>query len=81
MKRVKRAERIVKNKEDFVVGGYENEITDGDRETMPSMDELVDEIYWEVIGTAEWEKLQNKDLKFLTTKALKEMIRESIEFE
>lgn len=36
---------------DFVVGGYENSVQDGDMEEMPAVEDLFDEVYGEAMST------------------------------
>lgn len=46
----KRAWKEVKNAFNWVVGGYENSVCDGQMEEMPSYEDIVDEIYWTVMN-------------------------------
>jgi len=80
MKRQQRAEKIIENKVDYVIGGYENEISDGHREpgSMPGEQELIEEVYDELMQSGGWDELQRKDLRFLTTEGLKQIIAKYI---
>lgn len=79
MKRQSRAIKIIRSKTRQIIGGYENEVEDGYREELPGKDRLAIEIYDEVINTPGWEKIQNRDLRFITTKVLKQMIDGHVE--
>ena len=46
----KRAWKEVKNAFNWVVGGYENSVCDGQMEEMPTYEAIVEEIYWTVMN-------------------------------
>jgi hypothetical protein len=70
---------LIREKANFVVGGWENSIADGHIETMPAVEDMEAEIYGEVMS-ARWVELKaglaliKKDIRFLGTKRIKELI-------
>lgn len=77
-KRFTKATRVIKSKTNFVIGGYENEISDGLREEMPDEWALTEEIYDEVVNSPGWDELARRDLRFLGTYTLKDMIHGNV---
>lgn len=74
------AYKVVEQAYGWVVGGYENAIMDGLITEMPDNEELMDEIYEEVMQTEIVGFLPvKKDLRFIGKKRIEELIRERLE--
>jgi len=82
-KRNKKVQMVVNQSIDFVVGGYENAISDGDMEEMPAFSDLMVEVYEEVMATKNIEGSGflipvKKDIRFHGTKRIYEMIEQTM---
>ncbi len=70
---------LVREKANWVVGGWENSVTDGHLDTMPPVEDMEAEIYDEVLS-AKWVEMKaglvpiTEDIRFLGTKRIKELI-------
>jgi hypothetical protein len=74
------AYKVVEQAYGWVVGGYENSIMDGHITEMPDNEQLVDEIYDEVMQTENLGRFLpvKKDLRFIGKKRIEELIRERL---
>lgn len=85
-KREKLVRKLVKQEVSSVIYGYENEVMDGNiTETdVPEIGSLVEEIYLNVVREDSLDvgsgfRRVEKDIRFLGTERMKEIIREEIE--
>lgn len=81
MKREEMVMRLIAQKYNWVVGGFENEILDGERDQMPTQQTIEEHIYDEVMDADGLEVGFNifpikKDIRFLGTEKIKKMINE-----
>jgi len=76
--------RVIKEETNYVIGGYENSIQDGMMTEMPNKESLLAEIYAAVIASKGVQvgggiMPVKKDIRFLGTARVKELIMERIE--
>lgn len=75
--------KLIKQKINWVVGGYENAVSDKHIEEMPSREQIADEVYQEVIDSKYLEigaglmPIQ-KDIRFLGKQRIKQLIKENL---
>lgn len=74
----KEAYRQVVHASNWIVGGYENAIMDGEMDEMPSRVQLIDEIYWQVMNCFSTEgrivNMQVPEVRFAGKKFIMERI-------
>ena len=82
--REKMVKRLALQKARWVVGGYENEIADGERTGMPTQAEMAEEVYREMVKDPTLEGptgsiLLKKDIRFMGAPALREIATQAVE--
>jgi hypothetical protein len=75
--------KLVKQETGWAIAGYENGISDGEFNEMPSNEQLANEIYNQVINSRGLEMSGGfmpikKDIRFFTTEAIMEIINKEI---
>jgi hypothetical protein len=78
-KREKFVKMVVRQESNNVIGGYDNSLLDGEIEVMPSKDELVSEIYFNVMRADVLETRMGlvkvkEDIRFVGTARIMEMV-------
>jgi hypothetical protein len=76
--------KVIKEQTHYILGGYLNDIDDGHLKELPTVDDLTAEIYSLVINTVRLvigNMMFNveKDIRFLGTTHIREMIRENVQ--
>ena len=80
--REKQVRQLAKQKFNYVIGGYANMFEDMEIDTMPILDEIVDEVYEEIMSDPIIHLIDGKtillqkDIRFLGTDRIKEIIKE-----
>lgn len=87
MSREQKAKTQIHFASNSIIGGYENAVSDGqlDKNDLPSLSELIDEIYYDVIhnyypyaGCIYYDTNMNQDLKFCGKLKLRAWIKDEI---
>lgn len=78
-KREELVKKVIIKSYNYIVGAWENAVLDGEMEVLPNTQEMVDNVYEEVIETEWVGKMGNqinveKDIRFLGKEKIKQMI-------